>query len=76
MKINDRVEMEIDALLAHDDTKSVIDAVMSMPHAKVANDTDDRWEKALHARLQARLARRMREVLEGSQADKPSRSAA
>ncbi|WP_274425944.1 hypothetical protein [Chelativorans sp. YIM 93263] len=73
MDVEDRIEAEIDALLAHDDTESVIDALMSMPRSD--SDPDDTWKKALHARLQERLARRMRKVLE-DQPDKKTRSAA
>jgi len=76
MTVDKRVEAEIDALLARDETTSVIDSLLSMPRVTAANDEDDTWEKILNARLQERLARRMREMLEGAEEQKGSRSAA
>jgi allophanate hydrolase subunit 1 len=75
MTVDRKVEAEIDALLAHDETTSVIDTLLAMPHVAVANDADETWEKALNARLQARLSRRLREIL-GDEHDRGSRSAA
>lgn len=74
MDADDRIEAEIDTLLARDDTASVIDALMSMP--RTDGDPNGTWEKVLHARLQERLSRRMRDVLEGRQENKDTRSAA
>jgi len=76
MTVDKRVEAEIDALLARDETTSVIDTLLSMPRMTAANDEDETWEKILNARLQERLARRMREMLEGAEEQKGSRSAA
>ena len=78
MTADEKVEEEIEALLSRDDPESVIDSLLSMPPQAAAND--EVWEKVLHARLQERLARKMRDILEGGQeteADKKdSRSAA
>jgi len=76
MTADKRVEAEIDALLARDETASVIDTLLSMPRIAAANDEDETWEKILNARLQERLARRMREMLEKAEEQKDSRSAA
>ncbi|MFC6488341.1 hypothetical protein [Nitratireductor sp. GCM10026969] len=74
MTVEKNLEAEIDALLAKDDdTASIIDTLLAMPRPAGA---DDSWEKVLHERLQARLARRMREALEGDTDSKISRSAA
>ena len=64
MNVEDKIEAEIDALLARDETTSVVDALLAMPQRMPANPADERWEKSLNARLQARLAQKMREVLE------------
>jgi len=74
MSVDRKVEAEIDALLARDDSASVIDMLLSMPHVMAADNAD--WEKILHARLQERLARKMREVLEGAREQDNARSAA
>ena len=74
MSVDRKVEAEIDALLARDDSASVIDMLLSMPHVMAADNAD--WEKILHARLQERLARKMREVLEGAGEPDNARSAA
>jgi len=74
MSVDGKLEAEIDALLARDDSASVIDMLLSMPHVMAADNAD--WEKILHARLQARLARKMRDVLENAQEPNDSRSAA
>ncbi|WP_028033097.1 hypothetical protein [Chelativorans sp. J32] len=74
MSVDRKVEAEIDALLARDDSASVIDMLLSMPHVMAADNAD--WEKILHARLQERLARKMREVLEGAREPDNARSAA
>ncbi|WEX10174.1 hypothetical protein [Chelativorans sp. AA-79] len=74
MTVDKKVEAEIDALLACNDQASVIDTLLSMPHAMAADDPA--WEKLMHARLQERLARKMRDMLEGAEERKDSRSAA
>ncbi|WP_309084728.1 hypothetical protein [Chelativorans sp.] len=74
MKLDEELEAEIDALLARDDRASVIDTLLSMPHAKAAGDPA--WEKLLHARLQERLVRKMREMLDPADQGRDSRSAA
>ena len=71
-----KLEAEIDALLAGDNSESVIDALLSMPRETRADGADQTWERILHARLQERLARRMREMLEENEGRKGSRSAA
>ena len=76
MTVDSKVEAEIDALLGRDDTASVIDTLLAMPRMRVADNTDETWEKILHARLQARLARKMRETLEGTNGEKDERNAA
>lgn len=67
MDTDDRIETEIDALLARDDAASVVDALLSMPPRAPASEGDPRGEKTVNARLQARLAHRMRQVLEGGE---------
>ncbi|MCT8997682.1 hypothetical protein [Chelativorans intermedius] len=76
MTFDKRIEAEIDALLSRSETESFVDTLLRMPHAAAANDADESWEKLLNARLQARLARRMREKLEGEQTSRDSRTAA
>lgn len=76
MTVDSKVEAEIDALLERDDSASVIDTLLAMPRTRMAHNTDETWEKVLHARLQARLARKMRETLEGKDGKKGERSAA
>ncbi|WP_163267492.1 hypothetical protein [Chelativorans alearense] len=76
MTADKRVDAEIDALLGRDETTSVIDTLLAMPRVEAANDPDGSWERVLHARLQARLARKMRRVLEEAPDRKGSRSAA
>ena len=59
---------------ACDDSATFIDMLLSMPHVMAADNTD--WNKILHARLQTRLTRKMREVLENAKEPDNSRSAA
>lgn len=73
MTVEKNVEAEIDALLAEDETASIIDSLLAMPRPE---DADDSWERALHARLQERLARKMRQVLDSGRESKNSRHAA
>lgn len=72
--VDEKADSDIEALLANDETTSVVDTLLAMPHALSADD--ESWEKIMHARLQERLARKMREMLEGEQRDEDSRSVA
>ncbi len=72
--VDEKADSDIEALLANDETTSVVDTLLAMPHALSADD--ESWEKIMHARLQERLAHKMREMLEGEQRDEDSRSVA
>lgn len=74
MTVERNVDAEIDALLSRNESDSVIDTLLEIPHVATAND--ENWEKILNARLQERLARKMRELLENEPERKDSRSAA
>lgn len=62
-------EAEIDALLAHDENSSVIDAFLAIPALTAPDSRQREWQELLHARLQTRLSRRMRETLESGKQD-------
>jgi hypothetical protein len=64
MEVEKSVEAEIDALLAHDDSSSVIDALLAIPTPAATDSSGEAWQQLLHARLQSRVSRRMRETLE------------
>lgn len=64
MEVEKSVEAEIDALLARDECSSVIDALLSIPSPTRAAGGQKAWDDLLHARLQSRVSRRMRETLE------------
>jgi len=74
MTVERNVDAEIDALLSRNESDSVIDTLLAIPHVATAND--ENWEKILNARLQERLARKMRELLENEPERKDSRSPA
>ena len=65
MEVEKSVEAEIDALLARDDSSSVIDALLAIPTPAATGSSGEAWQQLLHARLQSRVSRRMRETLEG-----------
>ncbi|MDN2565180.1 hypothetical protein N1F89_03010 [Aquibium sp. A9E412] len=54
-------EAEIDALLAAGEELSIVDSVLALPKGGAA---DPVWERAVHDRLQVRLARRLRQAIE------------
>lgn len=58
-------DRQIDALLRRDDDASIIDTLLAMPRGADPVAEGDAWERVLFARLQERLARRMRETIEG-----------
>jgi len=63
MEVEKSVEAEIDALLAHDDSSSVIDALLAIPTPALAGSPEEAWQQLVHARLQSKVSRRMRETL-------------
>ncbi|WP_173932802.1 hypothetical protein [Chelativorans sp. Marseille-P2723] len=67
---------EIDAILAQDGSASVIDTLLSIPREIPTASDEGTWERALHARLQERLSRKMREILEESRNQSNSKGAA
>lgn len=55
---------QIDALLARGgEAGSIFDRLMAMPHP--AGGADNEWDRAVMGRLEAHLARRMRDLLDG-----------
>lgn len=77
MSGNRNVEAQIDALLSKDDSSSIIETLYSLGQA--AGDAafvGDEWDRAVQARLQARLARKMREAIEPGSMSGRSSSAA
>jgi hypothetical protein len=55
---------QIDALLARGgEAGSIFDRLMAMP--RPAADAADEWDRAVIGRLEAHLARRMRDMLDG-----------
>lgn len=69
MEVEKTVEAEIDALLAQDDSASVVDALLAIPPRPDATGNRDEWHKLLHVRLQTKVSRKMQENL---QKQKPS----
>jgi hypothetical protein len=59
-----QTERQIDALLARDETGSIFDGLMAMPHP--ATDAADEWDRAVLGRLETHLARRMRDLLDSA----------
>jgi len=57
-------DRQIDALLARGDAGSIFDRLMAMP--RPAGDVADEWDRAVIGRLEAHLARRMRDLLDGA----------
>ncbi|WP_336057578.1 hypothetical protein [Nitratireductor sp. CH_MIT9313-5] len=77
MSVHRTVEAQIDALLTKDDSSSIIETLYSLGQAAGdAASIGDEWDRAVQARLQARLARKMREAIEPSGLSKPASSAA
>lgn len=56
----------IDALLAPSEPVSIIDGLLDLPGLEGAGDE---WERVLRARLEARLAQRMRHAIEAKPRD-------
>ena len=56
----------IDALLAPSEPVSIIDGLLDLPRAA---DAGNEWERAARGRLEARLAQRMRHVIEARPGD-------
>ena len=65
-------DRQIDALLSNGGTDSIIDRLMALPRP-AANQACDEWDRAVAGRMQMRLARQMRTLLER---DAPDSSAA
>jgi hypothetical protein len=58
-------EREIDALLARGGTGSIFDRLMAMPNPAAGTNTG--WDRVVSARLEAHLARRMRDAVGAGQ---------
>lgn len=65
MSSDKNVEAQIEALLAADDSVSVIESLLALPRVADSGPQADEWERAMHARLQARLSRKMRDMIGG-----------
>ncbi|UUP16944.1 MULTISPECIES: hypothetical protein [Nitratireductor] len=63
MSSDKNVEAQIEALLANDDSISVIESLLALPRVADSDPLADEWERAMHARLQARLSRKMRGMI-------------
>ena len=63
MEVEKTVEAEIDALLALDESVSVVDALLAIPPRPETAGGGDEWQRLLHARLQSKVSRRMQENL-------------
>ena len=61
-------EPVIEALLARDEQTSIVDGLFALPESGTA-DARDEWSRAVHDRLQARLAARMRRMIEAADDD-------
>ncbi len=59
-------DREIDALLRRDETCSVIDRLMALPHHP--SQKSNEWERAVAGRFEAHLARQMRSLIDGAEA--------
>ncbi len=59
----ERIEAEIDAVLAPHADDSIVDSLLALPGDEAAGAGPDEWNRGLHDRLQARLAQRMREAI-------------
>lgn len=57
-------DAEIDALLAPREEASIVDSLFAVAGAHACGEARDALSRVLSARLQARLARRMREAIE------------
>ena len=57
-------DYQIDALLARGEAGSIFDRLMAMP--RPAADATNEWDRAVINRLEAHLARRMRDMLDGA----------
>lgn len=72
MEVEKSVEAEIDALLlTHGESSSVIDALLAIPTPAATDGNQKAWQDLLHARLQSRVSRRMRETLEPRKQKQP-----
>lgn len=58
-------EREIDALLSRGGTGSIFDRLMAMPNPVAGAATE--WDRVVSARLEAHLARRMRDAVGAGQ---------
>lgn len=61
---DERIDRQIDVLLQRDDDTSIIDSLFAVSDGPGSADPQDAWERALFARLQARLSQRMRQSIE------------
>ena len=64
MEVEKTVEAEIDALLAQDDSASVVDALLAIPPRPEISGGADEWQRLLHARLQTKVSRKMQANLQ------------
>ena len=72
-------DAQIDALLSPEDDASIVDSLFAVSKGQAASEAKDVLEQVLFARLQARIARRMRQSIDDPRSiddRKTSRSAA
>lgn len=60
---SDAPDLALDSLLAREEI-SIVDGLLALPGAPELSVTRDRWARAVNGRLEARLAERMRRVIE------------
>lgn len=68
-------DAQIDALLSPEEDASIVDSLFAVSRGQAAAEAKDVLEQVLFARLQARIARRMRRSIEDPQATEASRTA-
>ncbi|MEO4000554.1 hypothetical protein [Mesorhizobium sp. CAU 1732] len=59
---NDAADAAIDRLLATEEI-SIVDGLLALPRAQEATAAVDHWGRAVHRRLETRLAERMRRMI-------------
>lgn len=64
---NDRHEPVIEALLSHHEADSIVDLLLSLPSA--TSDQPDTFERVVEHRLAAKLADRMRSLIDDGHSD-------
>ncbi|KQZ93906.1 hypothetical protein ASD64_03110 [Mesorhizobium sp. Root157] len=62
-------EREIDALLSNEACDSIIDRLMTLPRPPDGGQAGGEWDRAVASRFEARLARRLRTLLDPGDSD-------